>query len=100
MYPPMTSESSSGDSSSESSARLSHKRCRSLTATVTSPIHDTRALVLSRADLLHLVRDTLSEVFAQRLIGDVKAKVDVVLIIGGSDVGVVSLRFFHPFMIP
>ncbi|GKB29989.1 hypothetical protein Tco_0869390, partial [Tanacetum coccineum] len=52
MYPPMISESSVEDSSSESSAGPSHKRCRSPTATVTSSIHATRALVPSRADLL------------------------------------------------
>ncbi|GKE60606.1 hypothetical protein Tco_1510973 [Tanacetum coccineum] len=52
MYPPMTSESSAGDSSSESSAGLSRKRCRSPAATVTSSIHATRALVPSRADLI------------------------------------------------
>ncbi|GJX39083.1 hypothetical protein Tco_0252386 [Tanacetum coccineum] len=52
MYPPTTSESSAGDSSSESSTGLSHKRCRSPAATVTSSIHATRALVPSRADLL------------------------------------------------
>ncbi|GKE42412.1 hypothetical protein Tco_1469696 [Tanacetum coccineum] len=52
MYLPTTSESSAGDSSSESSARPSRKRCRSPTATVTSSIHTTRALVPSRADLL------------------------------------------------
>ncbi|GKC96073.1 hypothetical protein Tco_1161515 [Tanacetum coccineum] len=52
MYTPMTSESSAGDSSSESSAGLSHKRCRSPAATVTSSIHATRALVPSRADRL------------------------------------------------
>ncbi|GJX45813.1 putative reverse transcriptase domain-containing protein [Tanacetum coccineum] len=52
MYPLTTSESSAGDSSSESSDRPSRKRCRSLAATVTSPIHVTRALVPSRADLL------------------------------------------------
>ncbi|GJW03702.1 putative reverse transcriptase domain-containing protein [Tanacetum coccineum] len=52
MYPPTTSESSAGDSSSESSAGPSRKRCRSLVATVTSYIHATRALVPSRADLL------------------------------------------------
>ncbi|GKB96171.1 hypothetical protein Tco_0982308 [Tanacetum coccineum] len=48
MYPPMTSESSAGDSSSESSAGLSRKRCRSPAATVTSSIHATRALVPSQ----------------------------------------------------
>ncbi|GKD66463.1 hypothetical protein Tco_1308571, partial [Tanacetum coccineum] len=52
MYPPTTSESSAGDSSSESSARPSRKRCRSPTTTVTSSIHAMRALVPSRADLL------------------------------------------------
>ncbi|GJY70406.1 putative reverse transcriptase domain-containing protein [Tanacetum coccineum] len=52
MYPPTTSETSAGDSSSESSAGPSRKRCSSLAATVISPIHATRALVPSRADLL------------------------------------------------
>ncbi|GKE64118.1 hypothetical protein Tco_1518279, partial [Tanacetum coccineum] len=52
MYPPTTSESSAGDSSSESSAGPSRKRCRSPAATVISSIHATRALVPSRADLL------------------------------------------------
>nr|GEW55091.1 hypothetical protein [Tanacetum cinerariifolium]GEW60153.1 hypothetical protein [Tanacetum cinerariifolium] len=52
MYPPTTSESSIRDSSSESSAGPSRKRCRSLAATMTSSINATRALVPSRADLL------------------------------------------------
>ncbi|GJR83274.1 hypothetical protein Tco_0154059 [Tanacetum coccineum] len=52
MYPPMTSKSLAGDSSSESSARSSHKRCRSSATTVTSFIHATRPLVPSRIDLL------------------------------------------------
>ncbi|GKB00280.1 reverse transcriptase domain-containing protein [Tanacetum coccineum] len=52
MYPPMTSESSAGDSSFESSAGSSRKRCRSPAATVTSSIHATRALVPSYANLL------------------------------------------------
>ncbi|GKD70765.1 hypothetical protein Tco_1324855 [Tanacetum coccineum] len=52
MYLPTTSKLSAGDSSSESSAGSSRKRCRSPAATVTSSIHATRALVLSRADLL------------------------------------------------
>nr|GEU75725.1 hypothetical protein [Tanacetum cinerariifolium] len=50
--PNQTSESSAGDSSSESSTGPSRKRCRSPTATVTSPIHYTRALVPSRAAIL------------------------------------------------
>ncbi|GJV78139.1 putative reverse transcriptase domain-containing protein, partial [Tanacetum coccineum] len=41
-----------GDSSFESSAGPSRKRCRSPAATVTSPIHATRALVPSHADFL------------------------------------------------
>nr|GEY49195.1 copia protein [Tanacetum cinerariifolium] len=52
MYPLTKSESSAEVSSSESSAGPSHKRCRSLIAIVTSSIHDTRALVPSRTDLL------------------------------------------------
>ncbi|GKA10172.1 hypothetical protein Tco_0689605 [Tanacetum coccineum] len=40
------------NSSSESSARPSHKRCRSHAATVTSSIHATRTLVPSYTDLL------------------------------------------------
>ncbi|GKF10175.1 hypothetical protein Tco_0048101, partial [Tanacetum coccineum] len=52
MYPPTTSESSAGDSSSESSAGPSCKRCRPPAATMTSSVHATRALVPSRADLL------------------------------------------------
>nr|GEW77837.1 retrotransposable element Tf2 [Tanacetum cinerariifolium] len=63
MYPPTTSESSVGDSSFESSARPSHKRCRSPAATVISSIYDTRALVPSRDDLLppcERFRDSIS----------------------------------------
>ncbi|GJY07301.1 reverse transcriptase domain-containing protein [Tanacetum coccineum] len=52
MYPPTTFKSLAEDSSSESSAGLSRKRCRSPTATVTSSIHATRALVPSCAGLL------------------------------------------------
>ncbi|GJZ50503.1 hypothetical protein Tco_0604693 [Tanacetum coccineum] len=52
MYLLTTSESSTGDSSSELSARPSRKRCRSPATTVTSSIRATRALVPSRADIL------------------------------------------------
>nr|GEW62344.1 putative ribonuclease H-like domain-containing protein [Tanacetum cinerariifolium] len=48
MYPPMTSE----DSSSESSAGPSRKRCRSSAATMISFVHATRALVPSCVNLL------------------------------------------------
>nr|GEV36438.1 putative reverse transcriptase domain-containing protein [Tanacetum cinerariifolium] len=52
MYPPTASNSLAGDSSSESSARPSRKRCRSPAVTVISSIHATRSLVPSHADLL------------------------------------------------
>nr|GEV74174.1 reverse transcriptase domain-containing protein [Tanacetum cinerariifolium] len=52
MYPPTTSKSSARDSSFESSAGPSHKRCKSPAAIVTSSIYSTRALVPSCADLL------------------------------------------------
>nr|GEV44779.1 putative reverse transcriptase domain-containing protein [Tanacetum cinerariifolium] len=52
VYPPTTSESSAEDSSFESSAAPSRKRCRSPAATVISPVYSARALVPSRADLL------------------------------------------------
>nr|GEY47895.1 reverse transcriptase domain-containing protein [Tanacetum cinerariifolium] len=52
MYPPATSESSVGDSSSKSSAGPSRMRCRSPAANMTLSIHATRSLVPSRADLL------------------------------------------------
>ncbi|GKC35672.1 hypothetical protein Tco_1048056 [Tanacetum coccineum] len=63
MYPPTTSESSAGDSSFESSARPSRKRCKSPAATLTSSIHATRALVPSSVDLLpprKRIRDSIS----------------------------------------
>ncbi|GKB28036.1 hypothetical protein Tco_0867437 [Tanacetum coccineum] len=52
MYPPTKSESSTGDSLSNSSAGPSRKRCRSPVAIVTSSIHAMRALVPSHVDLL------------------------------------------------
>nr|GEV64220.1 putative reverse transcriptase domain-containing protein [Tanacetum cinerariifolium] len=52
MYPPTTSESLAEDSSFESSAGSSRKRCRSPAALMISSIHATRALVPSRTDLL------------------------------------------------
>nr|GEW54099.1 hypothetical protein [Tanacetum cinerariifolium] len=51
IYPPTTFDSSARDSSSESSAGPSRKRCRSHTAPVISSIHNLRALVLSFVDL-------------------------------------------------
>ncbi|GJX27644.1 hypothetical protein Tco_0235723 [Tanacetum coccineum] len=54
MYPPTTSESSAGDSSSESSAGPSRKRCWSPAAIVTSFIHASRALVFRSIGMLRL----------------------------------------------
>ncbi|GKD13883.1 reverse transcriptase domain-containing protein, partial [Tanacetum coccineum] len=52
VHPSLTRTPRAGDSSSESSAGPSHKRCRSPASIVTSSIHATRALVPSRADFL------------------------------------------------
>ncbi|GJZ43080.1 hypothetical protein Tco_0590335 [Tanacetum coccineum] len=52
MYLPTTSDSSAGDSSFESSAGPSRKRCKSPVATMTSSVHAMRALVPSCANLL------------------------------------------------
>nr|GEX46014.1 reverse transcriptase domain-containing protein [Tanacetum cinerariifolium] len=52
MYPPTTSESSAGDSSSESSFEPSRKRCRSSATTMPSSIPALGALVPFCADLL------------------------------------------------
>nr|GEW68428.1 hypothetical protein [Tanacetum cinerariifolium] len=57
MYPSTTSESSTRDSSSDSSARPSRKRCRSPIATVPLPIPFPGALEHTRADFCYLVRD-------------------------------------------
>nr|GEV40147.1 hypothetical protein [Tanacetum cinerariifolium] len=65
IYPPTRSESSAGDSSSDSSAGLSRKRCRFPATTMTLSIHSMRALVPSCADLLpprKRFRDSISPV--------------------------------------
>ncbi|GJU63795.1 hypothetical protein Tco_1245630 [Tanacetum coccineum] len=57
-YPPTTSESSLGLSFERSldlsllSSRPSHKRCRSPTASIPSPTHDSRLIAPTPADLL------------------------------------------------
>ncbi|GKC59389.1 hypothetical protein Tco_1086987 [Tanacetum coccineum] len=95
MYPPTTSESSAGDSSFESSARPSRKRCRSLAATVTSSIHATRALVSSRADLLPprkrfrdsiSPKDSVKEDIDTDVLEDIKADVTAVEVAVDRDV--------------
>ncbi|GJX49964.1 hypothetical protein Tco_0276809 [Tanacetum coccineum] len=75
MYPSTTSESSAGDSS-ESSARPSRKRCRYLTATVTLSIHDTRALIPSRAHLLPPCKRFRDSISLEDIDRDVEARID------------------------
>ncbi|GJY22909.1 putative reverse transcriptase domain-containing protein [Tanacetum coccineum] len=97
MYPPTTSESSVGDSSSESSAGPSRKRCRSPAAIVPSSIHATRALVPSRADLLpphKRFRDSISpedsveEDIDTNVLEDIEADATAVEVIVDKDVEV------------
>ncbi|GJS14395.1 putative reverse transcriptase domain-containing protein [Tanacetum coccineum] len=95
MYPPMTSESSAGDSSSESSAGLSRKRCRSPTATVTSSIYAMIALVPSRAKLLLprkrfrdsiSLEDSVKEDIDMNVLKDIKADATAVEVAKDRDV--------------
>ncbi|GJR16027.1 hypothetical protein Tco_0798679 [Tanacetum coccineum] len=95
MYPPMTSESSAGDSSSESSVEPSRKRCRSPAAIVISSIHASIALVPSRADLLpprKRFRDSISpedsieEDIVTDVLADIKADVTAVEVVVDRDV--------------
>nr|GEW74061.1 hypothetical protein [Tanacetum cinerariifolium]GEW79192.1 hypothetical protein [Tanacetum cinerariifolium] len=82
MYPPKTSESSAGDSFSESSAGPSRKICRSPAATMISSIHAMRALVPSRANLLlprkrfrdsFLLEDSVEKDIDTDVLEDIKA---------------------------
>ncbi|GKA48287.1 reverse transcriptase domain-containing protein [Tanacetum coccineum] len=95
VYPPTTSESSAGDSSSKSSVRPSRKRCRSPATTVTTSIHALRALVPSRADLLlprKRFRDSISPEDSVKkdintdVLADIKADVMAVEVAADMDV--------------
>ncbi|GJV19391.1 putative reverse transcriptase domain-containing protein [Tanacetum coccineum] len=95
MYPPTTSESSTRDSSSESSAGPSRKRCRSPAATMTSFIHTTRALVPSHVDLLPPLKrfkdsispeDSVEEDINTDVLEDIKADATAVEVDVGVDV--------------
>ncbi|GKE27481.1 hypothetical protein Tco_1442865 [Tanacetum coccineum] len=97
MYPSTTSESSAGDSFFKSSARPSHKRCRSSTATVTSSIHAMRALVPSRIDLLPprkrfrdsiLPEDSVEEDIDTDVLEDIEADVMAIKVAVDRDVEV------------
>nr|GEX21374.1 hypothetical protein [Tanacetum cinerariifolium] len=75
MYPPTTFESLARDSSFESSARPSRKRCRSPATTMTSSIHSTRALVSYR--VVHLLpRKRFRDFIAPEDNRDVEAGID------------------------
>ncbi|GJX44051.1 putative reverse transcriptase domain-containing protein [Tanacetum coccineum] len=76
MYPPTTSESSAGDSSSESSVIPSRKRCMSPAATVTSSIHVTRALVPSCVDLLPPCKRLRDSISPEDIDRDVVTRID------------------------
>ncbi|GKE38313.1 hypothetical protein Tco_1461718, partial [Tanacetum coccineum] len=95
LYLPTTSESSTRDSSSESSAGPSCKRCRSPTATVTSSIHASRALVPSRADLLPprkrfrdsiSLKDSVEEDINADVLADIEANAMVIEVAADMDV--------------
>ncbi|GJX08538.1 hypothetical protein Tco_0196470 [Tanacetum coccineum] len=97
MYPTMTFESSVRDSSSKSSVGPSHKRCRSPTDIVTSPIHVTRALIPSRVDFLPprkrfrdsiLPEDNIEEDIDTDVLEDIEADATVVKVIIDRDVEV------------
>ncbi|GJX57297.1 hypothetical protein Tco_0287194 [Tanacetum coccineum] len=97
MYLPTTSESLVGDSSSELSVGPSRKRCWSLTAIVTSSIHASRALVLSRADLLPphkrfrdstLLEDSVEEDIDTDVLADIKVDATAVEVAVDRDVEV------------
>ncbi|GJT29379.1 hypothetical protein Tco_0909654 [Tanacetum coccineum] len=95
VYPPTTSESSARDSSFESSARPSRKRCWSPATTVPSSIPASRALVPSCADLLpprKRFRDSISpedsveEDINADVLADIKADATAVKVAADMDV--------------
>nr|GEU75857.1 putative reverse transcriptase domain-containing protein [Tanacetum cinerariifolium] len=97
MYPPTTSESFAGDSSSESSNGPSRNRCRSPDATVTLYIPASGALVSSCADLLpprKRFRDSISlddnieEDIDADVLADIEANATAVVVATDMDVGV------------
>nr|GEW44317.1 hypothetical protein [Tanacetum cinerariifolium] len=95
MYPPMTSKSSVRDSSFELFVGTSHKRCRSLDATVTSSTHATRSLVLSHANLFPpckrfrdsiLPEDSVEEDIDTDVLEDIKADATAIEVAADRDV--------------
>nr|GEY98894.1 putative reverse transcriptase domain-containing protein [Tanacetum cinerariifolium] len=96
MYPPTTSESSTGDSSSESPVRPSRKRCRSpTTTTVPSSITSSGALVPTHDDLLSphkrlkdyiLPEDSVEEDIDANVLADIEADVVAIKVAADMDV--------------
>nr|GEV41303.1 reverse transcriptase domain-containing protein [Tanacetum cinerariifolium] len=95
MYLPTTSVSPAGDSSSESSARTSRKRCRSLSTTVPSSIPTSGALFPTRADLLPLhkrfrdsisLKDSIKEDIDEHVFTVIKADVAAIKVAADMDV--------------
>ncbi|GJX21022.1 putative reverse transcriptase domain-containing protein [Tanacetum coccineum] len=95
MYLPMTSESSTRDSSSESSTGPYRKRCRSPAAIVTLPIPASGALVPTRVDLLPphkrfrdyiSLEDSVEEDIDADVLADIEANIAAAKAAAGMDV--------------
>nr|GEY25790.1 putative reverse transcriptase domain-containing protein [Tanacetum cinerariifolium] len=95
VHPPLVRTLRSEDSSSESSAGPSHKRCRSPASTASSSIHSTRTLVPCRAGLLPIhkrFRDSISpedgveEDIDTDVLEDIKADATAVEVVVDRDV--------------
>ncbi|GJS46710.1 hypothetical protein Tco_0596831, partial [Tanacetum coccineum] len=92
-YPPTTLESSLGSSSERSldlsspSSRPSHKRCRSPTASVPSPIHVSRSIAPTPADLLP-PRKRFRDLYLPEDSGEEHMKVDIADAEAVADVGI------------
>ncbi|GKA75650.1 hypothetical protein Tco_0782028 [Tanacetum coccineum] len=92
-YPPTTLESSLGSSSERSldlsspSSRPSHKRCRSPTASVPSPIHVSRSIAPTPADLLP-PRKTFRDSYSPEDSGEEHMEVDTADAEAVADVGI------------
>ncbi|GKE31468.1 hypothetical protein Tco_1450790, partial [Tanacetum coccineum] len=100
-YPPTTSESSLGSSSERSldsslpSSRPSHKICRSPTALVPSPTHDSRSIALTPADLLP-PRKRFRDSYSLEDSGEEHMEVDTADAEAVADVGISEGVVAHP----
>ncbi|GJQ96086.1 putative reverse transcriptase domain-containing protein [Tanacetum coccineum] len=100
-YPPTTSESSLGSSSERSldssspSSRPSRKRCRSPTASVPSPTHDSRLIAPNPADLLP-PRKRFRDSYSSEDSGEEHMEVDTADAEADADVGISEGVVAHP----